>query len=68
MIPIILEIDLDIALLHTLEIEVDDTGALILIDQTTDDFDSRTVVLTFPIGKAEAIAAAFMRAAREARV
>lgn len=67
MIPLVIESEPDIDLLHTLEIEIDDAGQLWLHDYAEDCVGSKMVTLCFPADKAEAIAAAFMRAAKDAR-
>ena len=64
--PLVLETEDDIDLVHTMEIEVDDTGRMWLHDMTADCRRSEVVQIHFPAEKAAAICAAIMAAAREA--
>ena len=64
--PLIIESSPNIDLLHTLEIEVDDGGQIWLIDRCDDCVQRETETIYFPADKAELIAAAIMRAAKEA--
>lgn len=64
--PLIIESSPNIDLLHTLAIEVDDGGQIWLIDRCDDCVQRETVTIYFPADKAELIAAAIMRAAKEA--
>jgi hypothetical protein len=64
---LILQSEPDIDLLHTLDIEVGDGGDIIVTEQVEDSAGYQIQAMAWPADKAEAIAIAILRAAREAR-
>lgn len=64
---LILQSEPDIELLHTLDIEVSDTGDVLIIEQVEDCAGVQTSSMLWPADKIEAIAMALLAAAREAR-